>query len=118
MYFKGFALGARIAEVKMICLEKATIMCMCFALTTPIGTAVGIAISSGYNPNSETALITQGIFDALSAGILIYVSLVDLMATEMLFDDRFKAMKPITRIGCFVFVFAGAAVMAVIGIWA
>ncbi|KAI8148539.1 Zinc/iron permease [Fennellomyces sp. T-0311] len=116
-FFEGFALGARIAEVNMINLKKAISMASFFAVTTPTGVAIGVGISSTYNENSSTALLAQGIFDAVSSGILIYVGLVNLLASEMLFDDRFKKMRRSTKIGCFISLYAGAAVMAVIGIW-
>ncbi len=43
-------------------------MAFIFTITTPIGIAVGIGIASTYNANSTNALITQGIFDAVSTG--------------------------------------------------
>ncbi len=43
---------------------------LCFALTCPIGIAVGLGISGTYNENSATALAVQGIFDAISTGEL------------------------------------------------
>ncbi|KAI9244181.1 Zinc/iron permease [Phascolomyces articulosus] len=116
-FFEGFALGARIAEVNMINCKKAIGMASFFACTTPVGTAIGVGISSSYNENSAAALLAQGIFDAISSGILIYVGLVNLLASEMIFDDRFKKMRKSTQFGCFTFMYTGAAVMAVIGVW-
>ncbi|KAG2217997.1 hypothetical protein INT45_001540 [Circinella minor] len=116
-FFEGFALGARIAEVNRINCKKAIMMAFFFAWTTPVGTAIGVGISSSYNGNSAAALLAQGIFDSISSGILIYVGLVNLLASEMIFDDRFKKMRKSTRFGCFLFMYAGAAVMAIIGIW-
>ncbi|ORY93609.1 Zinc/iron permease [Syncephalastrum racemosum] len=117
-FFEGFALGARIAEVNLINLRSAIGMSAFFMLTTPLGTAIGVGISSTYNPQSSAALLAQGIFDSLSAGILIYVSLVNLLASEMIYDERFKKMRKSTKITSFVCMYAGAAVMAIIGLWA
>ena len=47
-----------------------------FAMTTPVGVAVGIGIRSTYNANSPAALATAGVFDSISTGILIYMALV------------------------------------------
>ncbi|KAK2442521.1 zinc transporter [Trifolium repens] len=55
-----------------------------FALTTPVGIGIGIAISSVYDENSPTALIVEGVFNAASAGILIYMALVDLLAADFM----------------------------------
>lgn len=93
-------------------------MSVFFMLTTPVGTAIGVGISSTYNSQSSAALLAQGIFDSLSAGILIYVSLVNLLASEMIYDERFKKMRKSTKVISFVCMYAGVAVMAIIGIWA
>jgi zinc transporter 1/2/3 len=53
-------------------------------LTTPVGIGIGIAISSVYDENSPTALIVEGVFNAASAGILIYMALVDLLAADFM----------------------------------
>lgn len=38
-----------------------------------------------YNPNSATANIVSGVLDALSAGVLIYTGLVELLAHDCKF---------------------------------
>ena len=59
-------------------------MVIFFSLTTPIGIAIGIGIHSGtYNPKSVSSLLVTGILDSLSAGVLIYVALVNLITAEM-----------------------------------
>ncbi|XP_020531515.1 zinc transporter 8-like [Amborella trichopoda] len=59
-------------------------MALFFSITTPVGIAVGIAIASRYHENRRTALIVEGVFNAASAGILIYMSLVDLLAADFM----------------------------------
>ncbi|WRX08811.1 Zinc/iron permease - like 2 [Theobroma cacao] len=54
------------------------IMALFFSLTTPVGIAIGIGISNIYDESSPTALIVEGIFNAASAGILIYMALAQL----------------------------------------
>jgi zinc transporter 1/2/3 len=46
----------------------------------------GIAIRESFNENSTSALLATGILDSLSAGVLLYVVLVQLMA-PMLTDS-------------------------------
>jgi len=53
-----------------------------FAMTTPVGVAVGIGIRSTYNANSPAALATAGVFDSISTGILIYMALVGCMTVH------------------------------------
>ncbi|KAH0990159.1 hypothetical protein GBA52_001642 [Prunus armeniaca] len=82
-FFEGFALGGCISQAQIKTLS-ATLMACFFAITTPLGIGVGTAISSFYNPYSTGALITEGILDSLSAGILVYMALVDLIAADFL----------------------------------
>ncbi|KAI8871572.1 ZIP zinc/iron transport family [Ramicandelaber brevisporus] len=88
-----------------------------FIITTPIGVAIGIGITSTYRPNSQSALLTQGIFDALSAGILIYTALVSLMAEEFS-GEKFARKTKSAKTMAFIALYLGAAAMAIIGIWA
>ncbi|KAJ7964615.1 Zinc transporter protein [Quillaja saponaria] len=82
-FFEGMGLGGCIVQAKFK--SKAVfIMALFFSLTTPVGIAIGIGISNAYSENSPTALIVEGIFNAASAGILIYMSLVDLLAADFM----------------------------------
>ncbi|GLJ39370.1 hypothetical protein SUGI_0803980 [Cryptomeria japonica] len=82
-FFEGIGLGGCIVQARFKNRSTA-LMAFFFSITTPLGIAVGIAISSTYNENSSTALIVEGMFDAASAGILIYMALVDLLAADFL----------------------------------
>ncbi|KAK1326285.1 Zinc transporter 5 [Acorus calamus] len=59
-------------------------MSLFFSLTTPVGIAIGIGIASSYKENSPTALIVEGILNSASAGILVYMALVDLLAADFM----------------------------------
>ena len=48
-----------------------------FAVTTPIGIAIGLGIREPYDPGSATASVVSGVLDAFSAGVLIYTGLVE-----------------------------------------
>lgn len=84
--FEGLALGSRIALLKFEHgrgYEK-WVMAFAFALITPIGIAIGVGVHNGYNPNSDAALLSIGVLDAVSAGILLYAGLVELLAVSSL----------------------------------
>ncbi|KAA8521277.1 hypothetical protein F0562_011977 [Nyssa sinensis] len=85
-FFEGFALGGCISQAQFGTLHS-TLMACFFAITTPAGIAIGMGISSFYNPDSPRALIIEGIFDSISAGILVYMALVDLIAADFLSAD-------------------------------
>ncbi|KAL8474212.1 hypothetical protein ACS0TY_030872 [Phlomoides rotata] len=59
-------------------------MVIFFSITTPSGIAIGIGISNIYSETSPTALIVEGVLNAASAGILIYMALVDLLVADFM----------------------------------
>ncbi|CAJ1971632.1 unnamed protein product [Sphenostylis stenocarpa] len=82
-FFEGMGLGGCISQAKFKS-KAVTIMALFFSLTTPVGIAIGMIISDYYNENSGKALILEGVLNAASAGILIYMSLVDLLAPDLM----------------------------------
>ncbi|XP_056172359.1 zinc transporter 5-like [Syzygium oleosum] len=82
-FFEGMGLGGCITQAKFKT-RAIVIMALFFSLTTPVGIAIGLGVSSRYDENSPTALIVQGIFDAASSGILIYMALVDLLSADFM----------------------------------
>ncbi|CAH6721069.1 zinc-regulated transporter 2 [[Candida] jaroonii] len=119
--FEGLGLGTRIASTEWPMDKRwlPFVLALCYGLTTPISIAIGLGVRNSYAPGSRTALITNGVFDAISAGILIYTGLVELMAHEFLFSDQFKGPDGSKRMMiAFVVVCFGAGVMALLGRWA
>ena len=69
--------------------------------------------------NSLAALITVGVLDLVSGGILIYVALVNLIADEIgPTAHEFFALNKRFKFLYFAALYLGAALMAVIGRWA
>ncbi|KAL8522213.1 hypothetical protein ACS0TY_012380 [Phlomoides rotata] len=114
-FFEGFALGGCISQARFQSFQSALMACF-FAITTPIGIGIGIGISSIYNANSPRALIIEGILDSISAGILVYMALVDLIAADFLS----KRMSCNTRLQVvsYLLLFLGATLMSLLAIWA
>ena len=112
---EGIALGvlfckAGYSKLKYILLAAA------FVIVTPVGVAIGIAVSNNYNGESKAALGSEGVFDAVSAGILIYNGLCDLILPT--FSDEEMPQSWPLRIAGFGALYTGAAIMALIGKWA
>ncbi|KAI9126704.1 hypothetical protein K1719_002300 [Acacia pycnantha] len=63
-------------------------MVLLFCLTIPVGIGIGVGISNTYNENSQTAVIVEGILLSASAGILIFMALVDLLASDFIFCPK------------------------------
>lgn len=85
---------------------------------TPSGIAIGLGIRSSYNPNSTTAVVTVGILDSFSAGVLLYNAFVDLIAMEMNHNPSFRRKNLFTKVWCFLSLYIGAFAMALVGLWA
>ncbi|KAJ8459569.1 hypothetical protein OPV22_032495 [Ensete ventricosum] len=114
-FFEGIGLGGCIVQAKFR--AKATvIMAVFFSLTAPIGISLGIAISSTYDDTSSAALIIQGIFNAASAGILVYMSLVDLLAAD--FKNPRVQSNGRLQLGAHLALLLGAGLMSLLARWA
>ncbi|KAI5285839.1 hypothetical protein KEM55_000491, partial [Ascosphaera atra] len=118
--FEGLGLGARLAEVPWPKGKEWTpyVLAAAYAVTTPISVAIGIGVRSSYPPNSPRTLLTEGVFNCISGGILLYTSLVELLAHEFMFNPAMKKA-PLSRIiFAFFLIAAGAGLMALLGHWA
>ncbi|KAI8595440.1 Zinc/iron permease [Dissophora ornata] len=117
-FFEGFALGARIADLQFDRTYIHGLLALIFSLTTPVGAVIGIGISSSYNPTSALSILIEGMFDAISAGILLYMGYVNLLAVEFNMNGDIRKEGPKVKMMCFLALWAGAAVMAAIGCFA
>lgn len=118
--FEGMGLGSRLAETPWGKKNEWVpwFFAIAFAITTPLGIAVGLGVRNSYPPGSARALITNGVFDSISAGILIYTSLVELMGAEFLYSDEFDDASFTTIMLAFGFMCLGCGLMSMLGRWA
>lgn len=117
--FEGLGLGTRIAVAPWPQRKSwiPWVLCVAFALTTPIAICIGLGVRHTYPPGSHRALVTNGIFDSISAGILLYVGLVELIGSEFLHNEDVQkagTKKVLFAYGCMC---AGAALMALLAKW-
>jgi zinc transporter 1/2/3 len=117
--FEGIALGTCIAELPKAAastLQKC-IMATIFALITPIGMAIGIGVLNQFNGNDPSTIVAIGTLDALSAGILAWVGIVELLAREWLHGRLMNA--GLVRTMCAMLaLISGLVLMSVLGKWA
>nr|GMD34593.1 zinc transporter 5-like [Ipomoea batatas] len=114
-FFEGMGLGGCIAQAKFKT-RSVAIMAFFFSLTTPIGIAIGLGITNVYDENSPTALIVEGILNSASAGILIYMALVDLLAADFM-NPRMQNNGKL-QLGANVSLLLGAGCMSLLAKWA
>ena len=91
---------------------------MVYGLSTPLAIAVGLGVRRTYPPDSATTLIVNGVFDSISAGILIYTGLVELMAHEFMFSQSMRRARIAVVLTAFGLMCLGAGLMALLGKWA
>ncbi|KAJ5131678.1 hypothetical protein N7448_005836 [Penicillium atrosanguineum] len=116
--FEGLGIGARMSAIPFG--EHTWLpwfLCAAYGLTTPISIAIGLGVRTTYEPGSKVSLIIQGVLNAVSAGILIYSGLVELLARDFLFDPcrTKRRSRLLFMVTC---TLLGAGIMALIGKWA
>ncbi|KAK9451522.1 Zinc/iron permease [Limtongia smithiae] len=118
--FEGLGLGSRLAATPWRKDKRWVpfVMGIVYGLTTPIAIAIGLGVRYSYNDSTRRALIANGIFDSLSAGILLYTGLVELMAHEFLFSNDMKKAPFSHVLLAFGTMCLGAGLMALLGRWA
>ncbi|EDN05255.1 hypothetical protein I7I51_05867 [Histoplasma capsulatum] len=115
--FEGLALGARIAKLGSALTPTSVGMAAVFALITPVGMAVGLGVIRKFNGNDRSTLLAIGTLDALSAGILTWVALIDMWSHDWLYGDLHEAGIVKTGLGLLSLV-AGMVLMGLLGKWA
>ncbi|OJD12673.1 hypothetical protein ACJ73_09314 [Blastomyces percursus] len=117
--FEGLALGSRIAVIDWKDkTHQPWIMALLYGCTTPLGQAIGLATHTLYDPDSEVGLVMVGVMNAISSGLLVYSSLVELLAEDFLSDESWRILRGKRRIHACLLVFAGAFAMSLVGAWA
>lgn len=89
-----------------------------FAIVTPIGMAIGIGVLEVFNGNDRTTLIAIGTLDALSAGILIWVGVVELLFHDWLLGGELTDASLLTKLLALFALVGGLVVMSLLGKWA
>ncbi|KIX00426.1 uncharacterized protein Z518_10565 [Rhinocladiella mackenziei CBS 650.93] len=118
--FEGLGLGSRLAVTPWPKDRRWTpyILALAYGLSTPLAIGIGLGVRKSYPPESQTTLIVNGVFDSISAGILIYTGLVELMAHEFMFSNSMRNARIQTILAAFVVMCLGAGLMALLGKWA
>lgn len=118
--FEGLGLGSRLAATPWPESKRWTpyLFALGYGLSTPVSMAVGLGVRETYSPGSQTGLVVEGVFDSISAGILIYTGLVELMAHEFMFSSVMRRAKLRVVMAAFGMMCLGAGLMALLGKWA
>ncbi|RYP51487.1 hypothetical protein DL768_003171 [Monosporascus sp. mg162] len=103
---------------KTLSLPMKLLMAVAFAITTPIGMAIGIGVLDTFNGNDPTTLWALGTLDALSAGILVWVGVVEMWAGDWIFGGEMTHSSPLVTALALFGLIAGMVLMSFLGKWA
>jgi len=110
--FEGFALGTILSETKTFSLKKRFLMVLFYSIVTPLGICIGYGISDFYDHESYSYKFVEGSLNSFSGGLLLYVSLYNLLCEEFTQVSSLKS-----KFAMFGSVLLGIGFMAIIAIW-
>lgn len=122
-FFEGLALGARIALLPNRSLHfgkwSKMLMALAFALITPLGMAIGIGVLNEFNGNDQSTILTIGVLDALSAGVLLWVGVVDMWGRDWAVTGGEMVNAGFVKVVVgLLSLIVGMVLMSVLGKWA
>ncbi|KAI0480896.1 ZIP zinc/iron transport family [Xylariaceae sp. FL0804] len=118
--FEGLGLGSRLATAQWPVSKRwmPYVLGVGYAFSTPIAIAIGLGVRTTLKPGSSQTTIINGIFDSISAGILIYTGLVELLAHEFMFNNHMRNAGLKVQLFALSCVGLGIGLMALLGKWA
>ncbi|KAK3987643.1 hypothetical protein QBC44DRAFT_245352 [Cladorrhinum sp. PSN332] len=109
------AVGESAPHVSM---RKKLLLALAFALVTPIGMAIGIGALHRFNGNDPATIIAIGTLDAFSAGILVWVGVVEMWAHDWMLGGEMTKSGPLRTVLGLIALVVGMAIMSLLGKWA
>lgn len=88
--------------------RRAALSILSFALTSPLGVAIGLAVAAGDSEGGRG--LAQAVLEGVAAGTFLYVTFLEILPRELAGPEA-----PLAKWGC---VAAGFAFMAFIALWA
>lgn len=117
--FEGLGIGARLSVIEFPYSKRwwPYVLCLAYGMTTPVCVAIGLGVRNTYDGNSYTVNVVSGVLDAISAGVLLYTGLVELLARDYLFNPK-RTNNVKELIFNVISMLWGAGLMALLGKWA
>jgi zinc transporter 1/2/3 len=107
-----------VAPLFHVSMAKKIALASAFALVTPVGMAIGIGVLDVFNGNDPKTIVAIGVLDAFSAGILLWVGVVEMWAADWVYGGGMAdASALVTCLGMGGLV-SGMVIMSVLGKWA
>jgi solute carrier family 39 (zinc transporter), member 1/2/3 len=106
------------AKQAPVSMAKKLLLAAGFAVVTPMGMAIGIGILHQFNGNDPTTIWAIGTLDAFSAGILVWVGVVEMWAEDWMRGGEMAAASPMRAAAGLMSLVAGMVLMSFLGKWA
>eukprot|EP00930_Biecheleria_cincta_P054965 TRINITY_DN41339_c0_g1_i1.p1 TRINITY_DN41339_c0_g1~~TRINITY_DN41339_c0_g1_i1.p1 ORF type:complete len:336 (+),score=51.45 TRINITY_DN41339_c0_g1_i1:84-1010(+) len=114
-FFEGIALGS-VAIKSDLCFKSAWHLFLTFTLSCPLGVVLGIVFVHQYDPKGYRTAWTLGLLNALAAGMLLHIGLVELLPEDFAHTEKFeRTPHPLARL---LALCVGGIIMAVLAVWA
>jgi zinc transporter 1/2/3 len=101
-----------------ITMRRKLLLAGIFALVTPLGMGIGIGALHQFNGNNPATIVAIGTLDALSAGILVWVGVVEMWAHDWMLGGEMTRAGPLRTALGMAALLVGMAVMSLLGKWA
>lgn len=101
-----------------VSMKRKLLLAAGFAFVTPVGMAIGIGVLKNFNGNDPSTIIAIGTLDALSAGILVWVGVVEMWAHDWMLGGEMTTAGPLRTALGLVGLVVGLILMSLLGKWA
>ncbi|KAL2189159.1 ZIP zinc/iron transport family [Thermothelomyces heterothallicus CBS 203.75] len=119
--FEGLGLGARLGTATWpsgVRRYTPHLLAMLYAISTPFAIGMGLVASKSLALEAATSRVVNGVFDAISGGILMYTALVELVAHEFMFNPEMRKAGLGMQLSAYTCVALGVGLMALLAKWA
>jgi solute carrier family 39 (zinc transporter), member 1/2/3 len=89
-----------------------------FAFVTPLGMVIGICLLKVFNGNDPSTIAAIGAIDAFSAGILVWVGIVEMWAHDWMAGGEVAQFDTRGKLCCLIGLVGGMGSMSYLGKWA
>ena len=115
-FLEGISLGFVVCDAKLSTI-KSLIFVVSYSVTTPIGILIGAALQHIYTNKSKIQILAQGSLQGISAGMLIYIALIQIIAEELSKVELHGNGKLHHKLCMYVSLVMGAICMCIMALW-
>jgi solute carrier family 39 (zinc transporter), member 1/2/3 len=115
-FLEGVSLGFVVSDAKLSTI-KSLIFVVSYSVTTPIGICIGTTLHHIYSNISKTQIIAQGSLQGISAGMLIYIALIQIIAEEFSKVELHGNVKLQQKLCMYSALVMGAICMCIMALW-